>query len=60
MGVKKSPQLVKSKVIGARLNANEVAFVDIRRGSRAPGTYLADLVRADRDKYLAEQKNAGQ
>lgn len=55
MGVKKSPQLVKGKVIGARLNANEVAFVDIRRGARPAGTYLADLVRADREKYLKEQ-----
>ena len=48
MSAKKSPQLLKSKVIGARFSPHEVAFIETQRGDRAPGTYVADLVRVER------------
>lgn len=55
MSVKKSPQLVKSKVVGARLTPNEIAWLDIVRGNEAPGTYVARLVREARDRWTKEQ-----
>ena len=49
--IRKSPTQVKGTVVGARLTDGELAFVDIARGERARGTYVADLVREARDKY---------
>lgn len=51
----KSPALARTTTRATKLTAPEAAFVELRRGRRSVSAYLADLVRADRAAYLAEQ-----
>lgn len=50
MPPKKSPQLVKGKVIGARFTTHEHAAIALLAGDQKPSTWLANLVRAELDK----------
>lgn len=47
MGIPKSPQLRKDKVIGARFTPHEQAAIDLARGNQPAGTWIAELVRAE-------------
>lgn len=55
MAHKKSPQMVKSKVVGARLTNSEVAWIDLVRGNQPAGSWLADLVRREKRRWEAAQ-----
>jgi hypothetical protein len=43
MGEKKSPQLLKDKVVGARFTPHEVAALTVLAGGRPLGTWLREL-----------------
>lgn len=58
MPAKKSPQLVKAKVIGARFTPNEQALIEIARGSRTASTWMADVVRAELQKVKKDLEKA--
>lgn len=54
MPAKKSPALLKGKVVGARFNPHEQALIEIARGARPAGTWLRDVALAE----LAKVKKA--
>lgn len=57
MGAKKSPALLKGKVIGARFNPHELATIEIARGARPAGTWLRDLAVAEIEKVRQQLEN---
>lgn len=56
MPAPKSPQLRKDKVVGVRLTPHEIAWLDHVRGSQPAGTWVGELVRAEKRRWDAQQQ----